>query len=92
MRRLLAERAKEARVCYERALRKNPQLAARVRVSVRIDSEGNAWANIPADELEHEEMKECIVQLFARRFEAAPDGSCMDAQIPMAFVPMQKAP
>jgi hypothetical protein len=61
----LAAKAGLARGCYERALRQNPTLQGRLRVSVRVGTNGAVCsANIAQNELGDPGVASCVAQIF----------------------------
>lgn len=84
----LTAKAALARGCYERALRQNPTLQGRLRVSVRVGTNGNVCsANIAQNELGDPGVASCVVQIFRSATFAAPSGGCVEAQVPIRFAP-----
>jgi TonB family protein len=84
----LGAKASQARACYERALRQNAHLQGRMRLSVRIGPAGNVCsASITSSELGDPGVASCVVQIFRSSSFAAPQGGCVDAEVPMRFEP-----
>lgn len=84
----LAAKAALARGCYERALRQNPTLQGRMRVNVRVGSNGSVCsANITQNELGDAGVASCVSQIFRSATFAAPQGGCVDAAVPLRFAP-----
>jgi TonB family protein len=84
----LGAKASQARACYERALRQNAHLQGRMRLGVRIGPTGNVCsASITSSELGDPGVASCVVQIFRSSSFAAPQGGCVDAEVPMRFEP-----
>ena len=88
LRSALAAKAGQARGCYERALRQNATLSGRLAVSVRIGPGGAVCsANVAQNGLGDPGVASCVVAMFRGASFPAPEGGCVDAQVPMNFVP-----
>jgi hypothetical protein len=84
----LAAKAGLARGCYERALRQNPTLAGRLLVAVKVGTTGSVCsASIAQNELGDPGVASCVAQIFRSATFAAPQGGCVDAQVPIKFSP-----
>lgn len=81
----LQARAAEGRRCYTEALRANPTLEGRTRVSLRIGADGSVCSaavktsDMPAD------VNDCLLGLLRRQTYPAPSGGCIDAEVPLSF-------
>ncbi len=85
---MLGAKAGQARGCYERALRQNSMLAGRLKVGLRIGPSGNVCsANITANELGDPGIASCVVQMFKSTSFPAPQGGCVDMEVPLRFEP-----
>ena len=80
-----------ARGCYERALRTNSMLQGRLRVAVRVGSNGSVCsASITEDALHSPEVSSCVLGLFrGKPFPPPSGGSCLDVNIPVSFTPQE---
>jgi outer membrane biosynthesis protein TonB len=88
LRSALAAKAGQARGCYERALRQNATLSGRLSIGVRIGPGGNVCsANVSSNSLGDPGVASCVVGMFRSASFPAPEGGCVDAQVPMNFVP-----
>jgi TonB family protein len=84
----LSGKAGQARGCYERALRNNNALQGRLTVSVRVGPQGQVCsAAVASNSLGDPGVASCVVQMFRSSSFPPPQGGCMDAQVPMNFVP-----
>lgn len=84
----LSGKAGQARGCYERALRNNNTLSGRLTMSVRVGPQGQVCsANVASNTLGDPGVASCVAQMFRSSSFPPPQGGCMDAQVPMNFVP-----
>jgi outer membrane biosynthesis protein TonB len=84
----LQGRAGQARGCYERALRNNSTLQGKLLVSVKIGPDGQVCsASIAENSLGDPAVATCVVQMFRSGGFPRPTGGCVDAAIPINFVP-----
>jgi hypothetical protein len=84
----LAAKAGLARGCYERALRQNPTLQGRMRVTVRVAPNGSVCnANVTQNELGDAGVASCVSQIFRSATFAAPQVGCVEAAVPLRFSP-----
>lgn len=84
----LGAKAGQVRGCYERALRNNPQLQGRLRVSVRVAPNGQVCsARVAQNELGDAGVATCVLQIFRASSFAPPQGGCVDAEVPLKFEP-----
>jgi hypothetical protein len=91
MRGELAARAGNARGCYERALRVNPNLQGKLTVSLRVDPNGViCQANIGNDSVGSGEVSSCVLSMFRGQKVSAPSGGCVDVAVPLNFQPKNK--
>jgi len=83
--------AGSARGCYERALRTNSMLQGRLRIGVRVASNGTVCsASLVEDTLHSAEVSGCVLGLFrGKPFPAPSGGSCVDVTIPVSFTPQE---
>ena len=83
--------ASSSRGCYERALRNNSMLQGRLKLSVRVASNGNVCgASVVEDGLHSPEVSSCVLSLFrSRPFPPPNGGSCVDVSIPVSFTPQE---
>ena len=90
MRGELQARAGNARGCYERALRTNPNLQGRVVVAIRVDSTGSVCSASVAQDSVGGDVANCILPMFRAGKFSAPTGGCADATVPLNFQPKNK--
>lgn len=80
--------AGRARGCYERALQTNEQLAGRVMVSLKVGGGGQVCsASVTSNQTGDPGLSSCVAQIFRSSTYAAPKNGCVDAQVPLNFVP-----
>jgi hypothetical protein len=80
--------AGRARGCYERALQHNEQLGGRLSVSIKVGTSGQACsANVTSNQTGDPGLSTCVAQIFRSSTYAAPKNGCVDAQVPLNFVP-----
>jgi outer membrane biosynthesis protein TonB len=84
----LAAKAGAARGCYERGLRNNATLQGRLVISVRVGPTGQVCsAGVASNALGDPGVASCVVGMFRSASFPAPQGGCVDTQVPMNFVP-----
>jgi hypothetical protein len=85
----LQARAGQARRCYNSALASDSSLRGHVSVSVRIGPGGNVCsAVVAANDMGSPGVASCAANIFRNASYPAPHGGCVDANVPMSFVPM----
>ncbi len=86
----LAAKGGQARNCYQRALRQNSTLSGKMMVAITVSSTGQACsASITQDALGDHTVSNCVVQMFRSGKYPAPQGGCVNAQVPLNFTPAQ---
>jgi len=86
----LSARAGAARPCYERALRVNSGLQGKLTVNVRVDPQGNVCsASVLEDAIHSAEVSNCVMGMFRSAKFPPPTGGCLDAKVPLSFVPRE---
>jgi hypothetical protein len=85
----LAFRAKQARRCYESALENDNTLKGKVAINVRVASNGQVCsAGVASNEMGSSGVAQCVANKFRQTgFFPAPKGGCVDATVPISFVP-----
>jgi len=84
----LSAKAAQARPCYERALRQNSHLQGRMKVSLRVGPNGSVCsASVTLNEVGDPGVATCVLQMFRSSTFAAPQGGCVDAEVPLRFEP-----
>lgn len=85
----LQVRANQARRCYNSALSADPSLKGHVTVAVRVGSGGNVCsASVASNDMGSPGVGQCAANVFRNGSYPAPAGGCVDATVPLAFVPM----
>lgn len=85
----LAVRANMARRCYNSALSVDPTLKGHVSVTVRVAPGGSVCsAAVAANDTGNPGVAQCAANVFRSGSYPSPVGGCVDATIPMSFVPM----
>lgn len=86
----LAFRAKQAHRCYDNALTQDPTLKGKVSISVRVGANGSVCsAAVASNDMGSPTVANCVVGYFRSGSFPAPKGGCLDANIPINFVPRQ---
>jgi hypothetical protein len=82
-------RARRARRCYEQALNNDSSLKGHVSIAVRIGPGGNVCsANVAGNDTGNAQVAACAANMFRTGSYPAPRGGCVDANVPLSFVPM----
>jgi len=85
----LTVRASQARRCYNQALAQDSTLKGHVTVAVRIGPTGNMCSSaVASNDMASPVVANCAASMF-RNAQAypAPHGGCVDAKVPLSFVP-----
>lgn len=78
--------AKQAELCYLRALDRRPKLAGKFVVGLQLSPTGGVCAaRVLTDELRDAELHACVIDLFRDVHYAAPTQGCIDVAVPLAF-------
>jgi len=86
--RSIATRAAQARRCYNSQLVKTPTARGSMRITMRLDPDGQVCtAHVTASELPRE-MDDCVLSLLEAAAYVAPTGGCLDVNLPLQFQPM----
>ena len=86
----LAFRAKQAHRCYDNALAQDPTLRGKISIAVRVGANGQVCsAGIGSNDMGSANVANCVVNYFRGQTLPAPKGGCVDANIPINFVPRQ---
>jgi hypothetical protein len=86
---ILQMRANQARRCYNAALAQDSTLKGHVSIAVRIGAGGAACsANVASNDMGSPGVAACAANVFRSGAYPAPVGGCVDAVVPMSFVPM----
>ncbi len=84
----LRGRAGQSRGCYERGLRQNALLQGKITVAIRIGPTGQVCsASIASNSVGDPGVASCVVGMFRSGTFPAPQGGCVDAAVPMNFIP-----
>ena len=85
----LAFRAKQAHRCYDAALANDSTLQGRVQLQLRVASNGNVCgADVISNDMGTTTVATCVQNWFrAAGHFPAPRGGCVDAKVPISFVP-----
>ncbi len=85
----LAYRAKQAHRCYDQALAQDSDLKGHVSVTVRVGANGSLCsANISSNDMGSDIVANCVANVFrSSRSFPPPKGGCIDAKVPISFVP-----
>jgi hypothetical protein len=87
----LQVRAAQARRCYNSALARDPSLKGHVSISVRVAPSGNVCsATVASNDMGSPAVANCAANIFRSAGGLpSPRGGCVDANVPMAFVPQE---
>lgn len=86
----LSFRAKQAHRCYDNALAQDPTLKGKISIAVRVGANGQVCsAGIASNDMGNAMVANCVVNYFRGQNLPAPKGGCIDANIPINFVPRQ---
>ena len=85
----LAFRAKQAHSCYDSALANDSSLKGKISISVRVASNGQVCsASVASNDMGSAAVAQCVANKFRQTgLFPAPKGGCIDATVPMNFVP-----
>lgn len=85
----LQVRAAQARRCYNQALTQDNSLRGHVSIAVRVGPSGNVCsATVAANDMGTPSVANCAANIFRSSGTLpAPRGGCIDANVPMSFVP-----
>jgi hypothetical protein len=84
----LQQRAASARRCYNQALNTDPTLKGHISIAVKIASNGSVCgANVANNDMGSQQVAMCAANIFQHGSFPAPQGGCVDAIVPMSFVP-----
>jgi hypothetical protein len=90
----LTVRGNQARRCYNQALASDSSLRGHVTVAVRVGSTGNVCsASVASNDMGSASVANCAVNIFRQSGGLpSPRGGCVDANVPLSFVPQTAAP
>jgi hypothetical protein len=84
----LQMRGAQARRCYNQALAQDSSLKGHVTIAVRIGPQGNVCsANVASTDMGGSSVGACAANIFRNAQYPAPRGGCLDANVPLNFVP-----
>jgi hypothetical protein len=85
----LQVRGNQARRCYNSALASDSSLRGHVTIAVRIGTSGNVCsAAVAANDMGSPGVASCAANIFRNATYPAPRGGCVDATVPLSFVPL----
>jgi len=85
----LQVRGMRARRCYEQALNNDSSLKGHMSIAVKIGPSGNVCAaNVASSDMGNAQVAACAANMFRSGAYPAPRGGCIDATVPLSFVPM----
>lgn len=85
-------RVRQAHRCYDNALGQDPTLRGKITIAVRVGSNGSTCPNgvsVASNEMGSQTVAQCVAGYFRGANFSAPQGGCLDANIPINFVPRQ---
>jgi hypothetical protein len=84
----LAVRGNAARRCYNQGLANDSSLKGHVTIAVRVGPSGNVCsATVAANDMGSSGVANCAANVFRQVTYPAPRGGCVDATVPLSFVP-----
>jgi hypothetical protein len=85
----LAFRAKQAHRCYDMALAQDATLKGKIGITVRVAANGQVCrADVASNDMGSPSVAQCVANMFRQSAHfAPPKGGCIDATIPISFVP-----
>ena len=84
----LSGRAGQSRSCYEKALSSNSTLEGTLTVGVKVGPGGQVCgAHVVADGLHDPGVANCVVSRFMSSTFPAPQGGCVEVNVPLRFMP-----
>lgn len=84
----LQARAIQARRCYNQALTQDSSLRGHVTIAVRVGPGGNACsASVSTNDMGAPGVANCAANIFRASSYPLPRGGCVDAVVPLSFVP-----
>lgn len=88
LRSALAGRGGAGRRCYEKSLAQNATLSGKMTMHVKVSPQGSVCAaNIINDTLQDPGLANCILGVFRASTLPAPQGGCVEVDVPLNFVP-----
>jgi len=85
----LQVRANQARRCYNAALAQDPSIKGHVSIAVRVGPGGNVCsASVASNDMGSPGVANCAANMFRSGSYPAPHGGCVDANVPLSFVPL----
>lgn len=86
----LGFRAKQAHRCYDNALSQDPTLKGKISIAVRVGANGQVCsAAVASNDMGTPMVANCVAGYFRGQNLPAPKGGCIDANVPINFVPRQ---
>lgn len=83
-------RVRQAHRCYDHALSQDPTLRGKVTVTVRVGVNGQVCsAAVTSNDMGSNQVASCVAGNFRGISLPPPKGGCVDANIPINFVPRQ---
>ncbi|MBX3228328.1 MAG: AgmX/PglI C-terminal domain-containing protein [Labilithrix sp.] len=85
-------RVRQAHRCYDNALGQDPTLRGKIVVAVRVGANGTtcpSGVSIASNEMGSSTVAQCVAGYFRGASFSAPQGGCVDINIPINFVPRQ---
>lgn len=81
-------RASQARLCYNQALAQDSTIRGHVSLAVRVGPSGNVCSvGVASNDMSTVAVANCAANKFRNAVYPAPKGGCVDANVPLSFVP-----
>lgn len=82
----LAQKAKQARRCYEKALNTDATLKGKISINVKIGSNGSVCsASVASNDMGNDYIGQCATDLFRNSSFPNPKGGCIETNVPLNF-------
>lgn len=83
-------RVRQAHRCYDTALEQDATLRGKVTLAVRVGANGQVCsARVASNEMGSSQVASCVTGFFRGASFPLPKGGCIDANIPINFIPRQ---
>ncbi len=82
----LAQKAKQARRCYEKALQADATLKGKISLNVKIGTNGSVCSvGVGSNDMGNDYIAQCVTDLFRNSSFPSPTGGCIETNLPLNF-------
>lgn len=82
----LAQKAKQARRCYEKALANDATLKGKVSLNLKIGTNGSVCSvSVASNDIGNDYIGQCAADLFRNSSFPSPTGGCIETNLPLNF-------